>query len=113
MCLFFLFFDSRSGAFEAGGRGINGRVDSINVGFHYLSAYREVAAAAGARGTARDETGSARRVHTQNTFPLKQRGTEGVKKRLKKKEKEERRRGRARGSEGANLKKRERCHPVD
>lgn len=54
---------------------------SINVGFHYLSAYREVAAAAGARGTARDETGSARRVHTQNTFPLKRRGTEGVKKR--------------------------------
>lgn len=87
MCLFFLFFDSRSGVFEAGGRGINGRVDSINVGFHYLSAYREVAAAAGARGTARDETGSARRVHTQNTFPLKQRGTEGVKKRLKKKRK--------------------------
>lgn len=83
----FLFFDSRSGVFEAGGRGINGRVDSINVGFHYLSAYREVAAAAGARGTARDETGSARRVHTQNTFPLKQRGTEGVKKRLIKKRK--------------------------
>lgn len=51
----------------------------ITVGFHYLSAYREVAA--GARGTVREETGSARRVHTQNTFPLKQRGTEGVKKR--------------------------------
>ncbi len=62
-------------------RGINGRADSLKVGFNYLSAYREEAAAAGARGTARDETGSVRRVHTQNTFPLKQRGTVGVKKR--------------------------------
>lgn len=68
--------------FNSDAGGINSRVDSINVGFHYLSAYREVAAAAaGARGTARGETGSARRVHTQNTFPLKQRGTEGEKKR--------------------------------
>lgn len=34
-------------------------------------------------------------MHTPNTFPLKRRGTEGVKKRLKKKKgKEERRRGR-------------------
>lgn len=54
-------------------------------------------------------------MRTPNTFPLKRRGTEGAKERLKKKkEKEERRRGRARG---ANLekkkKKRERCHPVD
>lgn len=60
----------------------NGRDGAINALFHYLSAYREAAAAAGARGAAGGEPGSGRRrrVHTPNTFPLKRRGTEGVKK---------------------------------
>lgn len=98
-----VFLNSRSGVFspgkaKRGGGELTARLIPINVGFHYLSAYREVAAAAGARGTARGETGSARRVHTQNTFPLNRRGTEGVKKRFKKKKK--RKKGGEGGREG-------------
>lgn len=95
--------------------GIDGCGAAVTVGFHYLSAYRVAAAAAGARGTEREEPGSARRVHTQNTFPLKRRGDQrGRRRDLKKKgkrkgRKTEREGGRARGREFEKKRKMSSC----
>lgn len=72
--------------------GTDGRTDSVNVGFHYLSAYREVAAAAaGARGTGREER--RRRGPYTKYFPFKAERDRGGEEEIKK-EKEERQKGR-------------------
>lgn len=98
-----------SGSFKRSG-GVNGRADPINVGFDYLSAYREVA---GARGTARHETsrdGVREEGAHAKYFPFKAERDRGGEEEIKKRKG---RKSEGREREGAGLKKTERCHPVD
>lgn len=77
--------------------GTDGGNGPVNVGFHYLSAYREVAAAAGARGTGREERRRRGPPGEEGAytkyFPFKAERDSGGEEEIKK-EKEERQKGR-------------------